>query len=348
VQEVTVEYCSKSMTSIEDLSNELFYEIFEYLNVCQIYEAFYNLNLRFQNIFTYSSQPLKIDFCTKSESMLEHCCKQVIIPNKNRIISLRLSSISTMEKFLELIPINSSLLHRLESLILNEIKLDVVLPFLHRLRSLPRLFSLTLQIDDNLGELETAYQSVFCLPVLKYFKILSKSLDKYWHVWSPINGKYINSIEHLIIDHACTINKLCNILSYTPRLCYLNCKSVLTSNPEIRNVSINLPNLRYLSINNHNVDFDKFETFFKGINSQIHPLRFKTSHSMHYVNANRWEQLISQHMPHLHTFYLQCSITFNDEFRFVQEHEILMTEAIILFVEKRARTRTDAHSNYFV
>ncbi len=159
-QVIIVEYCSKSITSIEDLSNELFYEIFEYLYDYQIYEAFYNLNIRFQNLLTYSSQLLKIDFCSKSESMVQNYYRQIIISNKNRIISLRLSSILTMDKFLEFIPMNSSL-SRLESLILNGINSDVVLPFLHRLMSLPRLFSLTIQIVDNLQEVKTVYQLLF-------------------------------------------------------------------------------------------------------------------------------------------------------------------------------------------
>ncbi len=38
---------SKSMTSIEDLSNEFFYEIFEYFYDCDIYKAFSNLNNNF-------------------------------------------------------------------------------------------------------------------------------------------------------------------------------------------------------------------------------------------------------------------------------------------------------------
>ena len=35
-------------TSIENFSNEIFYEIFDYLDGCRLYQAFANLNFRFQ------------------------------------------------------------------------------------------------------------------------------------------------------------------------------------------------------------------------------------------------------------------------------------------------------------
>jgi hypothetical protein len=52
---------SKSMTSIEDLSNEFFYEIFEYFYDCDMYKTFSNLNNHFQHLLTSSSQLLKIN-----------------------------------------------------------------------------------------------------------------------------------------------------------------------------------------------------------------------------------------------------------------------------------------------
>ncbi len=49
------------ITSIENLSNELFYEIFEYLDGLDIYIAFSNLNYRFQQLVTSSSIRFKIN-----------------------------------------------------------------------------------------------------------------------------------------------------------------------------------------------------------------------------------------------------------------------------------------------
>jgi hypothetical protein len=40
----------RSITSIENLSNEFFHEIFDYLDGWDIYKAFLNLNYRFQHL----------------------------------------------------------------------------------------------------------------------------------------------------------------------------------------------------------------------------------------------------------------------------------------------------------
>ena len=62
--------CSKSMTCIETLSNEVFLEIFDYLDGCDILNAFSNLNSRFQDLINSSKLLLKIRLCSKSKDLL--------------------------------------------------------------------------------------------------------------------------------------------------------------------------------------------------------------------------------------------------------------------------------------
>ncbi|CAF3982612.1 unnamed protein product [Rotaria sordida] len=52
----------------EDLANEILYEIFDYLDVYDIYKGFYNLNNRFQNLAINSNVFTKINISTISKS----------------------------------------------------------------------------------------------------------------------------------------------------------------------------------------------------------------------------------------------------------------------------------------
>ncbi|CAF3046665.1 unnamed protein product [Rotaria sp. Silwood2] len=57
-----------TLTNFEDISNDLIYEIFEFLNGYDLYEAFSNLNSRFENLLIHSTLPIKIDMSLMSKS----------------------------------------------------------------------------------------------------------------------------------------------------------------------------------------------------------------------------------------------------------------------------------------
>ena len=126
-----------------------------------------------------------------------------------------------INRFFNLCTIRSSFNH-LESIILNEIstfKLTVLLFFL---KTLPRLFSLTVALKhchDNIGDI---YHIVFHLPVLKFFKL--EVLDYVIpHLIIPIGTKeQYSSIQCLSICHFCTLNEFTTIMSNTSHLTHLN------------------------------------------------------------------------------------------------------------------------------
>src|SRR3984957_2459804 len=66
------------ITCIENLSNELFYEIFDYLDGLDIHIAFSNLNYRFEQLLKCSSIRFKIN--------LDHLTtKEIFLTNYNEI-----------------------------------------------------------------------------------------------------------------------------------------------------------------------------------------------------------------------------------------------------------------------
>ena len=96
----------------ENLSNEIIYEIFDYLDMYDIYQGFMDLNSRFQNLLMYSSLPLKINMKYLSKSNVQSYYTQFILPNLHRInflylwnpflIDLGFPSVDHLQNFLQL------------------------------------------------------------------------------------------------------------------------------------------------------------------------------------------------------------------------------------------------------
>ncbi|CAF1027794.1 unnamed protein product [Adineta steineri] len=79
-----------NVTQIEDLANELIYEIFEYLNSYNIYQSFFHLNHRFRSLLVESFLPLKIHIPLISSSSFDSYNQDMIMPNKQRIHSIKI------------------------------------------------------------------------------------------------------------------------------------------------------------------------------------------------------------------------------------------------------------------
>jgi len=147
------------------------------------------------------------------------------------------------------------------------------------------------------------YQLIFNLPKLKYNKL--SSIVSVINISSLLTIRsQISPIEHLIIDHTCTINDLLTILSYTPKLTHLICKQPIKSNVNNEQIkSIRVFHLTHISIPFGYISFNEFEIFIRKISSEIQILKFYTNIDSNYLNTNRWEQLIQEYIPNLNKFY---------------------------------------------
>ncbi|CAF1093101.1 unnamed protein product [Rotaria sordida] len=301
-----------SINSIENLCDELFYEIFDYLNGCELYYAFSNLNSRFQQLINSSSLLLKLKLiysCTQKIFMNNY--QQVLRFNKNQILSIHLWLSENTNQIISLLNIDSSFI-RLESLILNSIEPDLLNKLLPTLIYLPRLFSLIIDTWSSQKELGNTYQLIFNLPKLKYIKYTAmESNDVDITITLPIaTNKQITSIEHLIIDHPCAIDELFALTSYTPYLCRLKFLSLTDRNVNINNVKpIILQNLTHLSIRIYTtMSFNVFQIFISNLNSKLKYLSLTTLvEDINYLDANQWENLILTKLPYLEKFDFKYS-----------------------------------------
>ena len=297
-------FYSNPIRCIEDFSNELFYEIFEYLHADLLYEAFCNLNSRFQHLLFRSTFPLKVRPDYQSRSKLEHYCKNFWIPNKHRIVSICFDHYSLIDTSLAYCMIDSSF-HRLESVDLNEPRAEQFLMLLFYLKSLPRLSSLsTILVNKRLGGLGNIYRMIFSLPTLKYNKLTldSDDIEKDLNISLPLAfNESLSTIEYLNINHNCTVRQLFSIIDHTPQLRHLICQNLIGSGIVNKKV-VTLSNLKYLSFECGSMSLTEFESIVKTLSSQVEILNILHYSDEDYFDANRWKQMIENHLSYLHKF----------------------------------------------
>jgi hypothetical protein len=306
-----------SVNCIENLSNELFYEIFDYLDAWNVYNTFFNLNYYFNQLFNCSSVRLKIQsYSSSSNDVNTNIYNQIMLFNRHQIFSIDCLTLDKKDKIISTIPFDVSFNH-LESMVLESFKpklLDLLLP---KLIDLPRLFSLTMDTYNTSKDLREIYQCIFCLPKLKHFS-LSANEDKIANITISLRraaANQISPIEYLIIHHPFTFKELSTIISYTPRLRRLNLinESTIKSNFKMISPMI-LSNSTYISVDIFKLNFKKFESLISKIHSKLKVLSVHTiSHDKTYLDARQWEQLISQYLPQLEKFYLKYSIRFEND-----------------------------------
>jgi len=308
-----------SITSIKNFSNELFDEIFDYLDGYHIYRAFSNLNHRFQRLVNDPCLLLKIKHCSsKPGKIFLNNWKQMMCLNRQQIYSIDFCMSSYIKKFFSSSFLIDSSLNHLESIVFGELNSEILVSVLIKLTSLPRLFSLTMHMPDGLENPNEIYRLLFNLPMLKYYKFTRG--DPYLSVSLPLaTNEQISSIEHLDIEHYFNLNELSIITSYTPQLRHLRFMHELDGDQNLNGIipSMTLSNLTYLSIYESNLTFDTFQIFIRKICSKLKTLCVITqSQDINYLDANRWEYFILKYLPQLKNFRLEYDERIDDDFVF--------------------------------
>lgn len=294
-------FCSVSYTQLEDFSNEILYEIFEYIEYYDLFNAFSKLNNRFETLLNYPFLSLKFNVNSETMSEVKEYCRRYMTPNKHRIVSLYLNDRLWMDTSSSSHIIDSSFDH-LQSLVFNRVQHHQFVSLLPILTSLPRLLSITVHFNDNIVNLTEIYRLIFLLPFLAKLELSAKGYSLTMSL--PINTFEQHShIQRLIINHACNLTELIILLSYTPLLTHLTCMELSKQNQHmIEIISIKMLNLTNITFNMCNAIFDEFEIFIQKICKQLRILCINTSQDAAYLDATRWERLISQHMPYLRVF----------------------------------------------
>jgi hypothetical protein len=147
---------------------------------------------------------------------------------------------------------------------------------------------------------------IFDLPKLKSIKFSAEYIDTSFSLPFALE-KQMSTIEHLLIDHPCTLNELTALLSYTPQLRRLKYSDSNDSNSIITNIlPIRLENLTNISFDVVFMTFDKFKMFMKNFECKLKVLHFNTrSEDKAYLDGKQWEEFILKYLPQLEKFYFQ-------------------------------------------
>ena len=287
-----------SLTRFEDLSNDILYEIFEYLDIYHIYKALFRLNQRYTNLVNHFNLPIKLNFCyIRKKSTFEDYYRHIILPHQHLIYSIYLTDRLI---FTEL-PL--SLFTQLQTLILENISSD---QFEHLLPYLSNLSSLTIKLFDDVQDKNSLYTRILRLPALQYCKIsFYEQFPGLPHL--RLSNQEFYSIKYLVIDHCCYVNDLILLLSCLPELCRLSCANVTTLR---RLERTNLPmivlnHLTHLSLKMDRLLFIDLEVFFSKFIFNLQILHLSVNYDAPYLDAQRWQKLIQSKLSELRTFDLQ-------------------------------------------
>ncbi|CAF4264757.1 unnamed protein product [Rotaria sp. Silwood2] len=293
----------ESVTYFEHLSNELIYEVFEFLDCFHIYEAFFKLNMRFRNLLANSTLPIKINISSMSKSAYQKYYTDIIVTNAYRINSLQLSNLFIYDLTSSPIQILPKFL-QLETLIFDNVESEYLEKLLRSLKSLPILSSLTINSLDNIKNKNAIYHEIFCLPALKYCKVSLERNSNDDDLLPSITNHY-SPIEHLVINDDMYLDELNCLASYVPQLRRFSIQ-LRPAYWKQRN-KVHPPTLNHLThvfLKMNYVNFNEFEQLVIDLFATIQFLRISIINNgdMNYMNNKRWEELILSHMSHLRIF----------------------------------------------
>ncbi|CAF1569133.1 unnamed protein product [Adineta steineri] len=318
------------ISSLNCLSNEIFYEIFNYLESCEVYYAFNNLNHRFEQLLKSLSIMLNINSDNlQSKKYIPNILKRILNFNQGQIIVIYLDMSLSIKEYVSF----DSSFNRLHSLYLHNCQSDILIPFLTNLSCLSSLSSLTLDSSDQSIDLTDIYQIILTLPALKKYTLLANgpTFSSLLPV-ANINQK-LSTIEQLDIRNHCNFNDCLSIMSYTPKLSHL---IYIQPNPIDFNIEINSSispsKLTHLYIRVSDMKFDIFEKFISKIPSKLKVLSFTTeSEDINYLDANRWKRFLLKYYPQLEEFYLRYHTTHHDNFDSEKRNKFLS----LFWIERR-------------
>ncbi|CAF4218428.1 unnamed protein product, partial [Adineta steineri] len=286
---------------LELLPNELLLNLFEYLTIFHVFQAFDNINIRFRTLILIYCQKIHLDFQSISKTNFDIICKKYLPLFNHQILSLRLSDDDNtpqqislflsyglrLEQFTHLQTISLSHIH--SSSILNKLLTDCLY--------LPSLTHFTLtNCHISIDQISTdhLYNQIWSLPKLTYCYVDINFSDRSYFPKPTIISTSLKSLH--IPNISCDFNELIHLFQVTPNLQYLSI--VFVDYTDEYDLS-----LFYAPITRLKLSFDcslNILQYFLQNLSNLQHLTLETSNI--YMNGYEWEDFICKYLPKLKIF----------------------------------------------
>lgn len=301
-----------TVMTFEKLPNEILVNIFQHLGALDLFNAFAELNFRFQRLIY--NVPLNLNFQRIKKVVSDQFCKRMLSNSdmKSRIYSLKLSNSwdtpVQINEFLSLFSLVEFL--QLRSLTLSYPEDNEIDRIVSMLPSLSNLCYLCYDERDMFVK----KMPTLALPNLRKLVIRE-------YVKDSLLTQNSTFITHMTVSK-CALDQVNEIFRYAPLLKYLKL-GVLRYDSSSNN-TLNLPNfpavfLTYLNFSTFQSQFNHIEYLFKQtpnlktlILLEMSDGPFEISGTL--FNAYRWQNLITSFLPHLNTFKFHFQIDCLPEF----------------------------------
>ncbi|CAF3808035.1 unnamed protein product [Rotaria sordida] len=309
--------------NLEFLPNELIFNLFEYLSILDLFQAFYGLNSRLNTLILAHCRKCRLDFESITKTNFDIICKNYLPYIIDRIISLRLSDDDNtpqqidlflsynfhLQQFINLQIISLSNIH-------SSYILDKLISECSQLISLTHFTLIKCYISINRSNANRLYSKIWSLSKLNYCYLdISFTHASYF----PMSTVISTSLKHLsIINISCYLNELIHLFQSTPNLQYLSIEFMDYAN------EFELP-LHILSITHLKLSFDSSLDILQYLLQNLPDLYNLTLETCNiYMDGYQWEEMIRKYLTKLRKFRFKMRFSaLNDENKEIQSDQIL-------------------------
>ena len=189
--------------------------------------------------------------------------------------------------------------------------------------SLPKLSTLIVHILDEISFPDSIYDDIYSISTLNYCKLTFKSKYNFGSLYISVE-QHLSSIKSFILNTSIRLNDLDLLLFYLLNLHYLSIDYLNGSSLQQTTKSnpIQLISLIKLNLTVRFIKFDQFKQLIIDYFPSIEILYLSSNSDRTYLNAQRWEQLITNHMKSLKRFDLQF-IGFQRTIDYINNHHMI-------------------------